>query len=79
MQRSVGGEPLSAVNMLLDIKMNASEAEMKPRVLVLNQYIEEVLPELKSTIEKLPSGEEKSFAELDRLFTTALKGEGSNV
>ena len=62
-----------AVQKLLDLKMNAPEIKMIPRVDEINQYLDEQLAAIPGMIEALPPETDKDWEPLNRLFLDMLK------
>ena len=59
---------LPEIQRLLAIKVTASEHERIPRIEPLNEFIEKILPHLKSVIAALPKSRQNSWDELNKLF-----------
>ena len=64
------------ISNLLELKMKSPEIAEIKRINVLNEYIENNLSELKSTIGNLPSEETRDFGQLNKLFLEALELQG---
>lgn len=61
------------VEKLLDLKMNAPEVKLIPRVDVLNQYLDKTIQEVKDQIARVPYDKYSDWKALDRLFIDILK------
>jgi predicted nucleotidyltransferase len=59
---------LPDIERLLEIKINHAETEKMPKIVALNQYIDESLQLLKEQANALPQVKAKGYEELDRLF-----------
>ena len=57
---------------LLELKMNAPEVKMIPRVDKINQYLEDSIREVRETIKQMLTKEIHSWDELDALFLSKL-------
>ena len=57
---------------LLDLKMNAPEVKMIPRIDVLNAYLDRSISEVKEMIERLPKEQTHEWEELNELFLSVL-------
>lgn len=64
----------SVVDRLLDIKMNSPEMKYIPRVDVVNDYLDNAIPEIRSRISAMPDDRERSWDELNTLFLQTLEG-----
>ena len=62
-----------AVDRLLDIKMNSPELKYIPRVDVVNDYLDNAIPEIRNRIATLPEERDRSWDELNRLFLRTLE------
>ena len=62
-----------AVDRLLDIKMNAPELKYIPKVDVVNDYLDNAIPEIRNRIAAMPEERERSWDELNRLFLRTLE------
>ena len=60
------------VRQLLELKRNAPEVKLIPRIDTLNAYLERSIAEAQEQIERLPREEPHGWAELDELFLSAL-------
>lgn len=60
------------VEQLLDMKMNAPEVTLIPRIDTLNVYLGRSILEVKERIELLPREQPRDWAELDALFLSVL-------
>ena len=60
------------IERLLEIKINSPETYEMPRIELLNDFIDSLLPILKSQAEALPSVKAKGYDELNRLFVKTL-------
>lgn len=60
------------VEALLDLKTNAPEVKLIPRVDVLNQYLDQALLEVKEQIATVPYDKDSDWEALDRLFLEVL-------
>lgn len=60
------------VEQLLDMKMNAPEVTLIPRIDTLNAYLGRSILEVKERIELLPREQPRDWAELDALFLSVL-------
>ena len=58
---------------LLDLKMNAPEVKMIPRIDVLNEYLDRSIIEVKEMIERLPKEQTHEWEELNELFLSVLE------
>ena len=58
---------------LLDLKMNAQEVKMIPRIDVLNAYLDRSISEVKEMIERLPKEQTHEWEELNELFLSVLE------
>jgi len=58
---------------LLDLKMNAPEVKMIPRIDVLNAYLDRSIIEVKEMIERLPKEQKHEWEELNKLFLSVLE------
>ena len=58
---------------LLDLKMNAPEVKMIPRIDVLNAYLDRSISEVKEMIERLPKEQTHEWEELNKLFLSVLE------
>ena len=58
---------------LLDLKMNAPEVKMIPRIDVLNAYLDRSISEVKEMIERLPKEQTHEWEELNELFLSVLE------
>ena len=58
---------------LLDLKMNAPEVKMIPRIDVLNAYLDRRISEVKEMIERLPKEQTHEWEELNELFLSVLE------
>ena len=58
----------SAVDRLLDIKMNAPEIKEIPRVNEIDDYLDRTIEELKGDIATFPAEHRADWAPLDELF-----------
>jgi predicted nucleotidyltransferase len=76
---AAAGEPQIAAEIakLLEIKMNASETLLVPKIKPLNAYIDETMPALQEQANELTATRAKDYSELNRLFLDALKGMGT--
>ena len=61
------------VQQLLELKMNAPEVKMIPRIDFLNDYLDRSLVEVKEQIEKLPKEAVQDWDELNQLFLSVLE------
>ncbi len=61
------------VEKLLDLKMNAPEVKLIPRVDVLNQHLDKTIQEVKDQIVRVPYDKDPDWKALDRLFIDILK------
>lgn len=61
------------VQQLLELKMNAPEVKMIPRIDILNDYLDRSLVEVKEQIEKLPKETLQDWDELNQLFLSVLE------
>lgn len=61
------------VQQLLELKMNAPEVKMIPRIDILNDYLDRSLVEVKEQIEKLPKETVQDWDELNQLFLSVLE------
>lgn len=61
------------VQQLLELKMNAPEVKMIPRIDFLNDYLDRSLVEVKEQIEKLPKETVQDWDELNQLFLSVLE------
>ena len=57
---------------LLELKMNAPEVKMIPRVDKINQYLEDSIREVRETLKQMLTKEIHSWDELDALFLSKL-------
>lgn len=62
-----------AVEELLDLKKNAPETKMIPRMEALNRYLDESIEEVDRQIARLPEDTRHGWGELDRLFLSQLE------
>ena len=60
------------VDRLLDIKMNAPELKIIPRVTEINDYLDCSIQEIRAQIASLPDERDRSWAELNQLFLLTL-------
>ena len=58
---------------LLELKMNAPEVKMIPRIDVLNAYLDRSIIEVKEMIERLPKEQTHEWEELNELFLSVLE------
>lgn len=61
-----------AVEQLLDMKMNAPEVTLIPRIDALNTYLSQSILAVRERIELLPREQPRDWAELDALFLSVL-------
>lgn len=61
------------VQQLLELKMNAPEVKMIPRIDILNDYLDRSIVEVKEQIEKLPKETVQDWDELNQLFLSVLE------
>ena len=61
------------VRRLLDLKMNAPEVKMIPRIDVLNEYLDRSIIEVKEMIEHMPKEQANEWEELNELFLSVLE------
>lgn len=61
------------VQQLLELKMNAPEVKMIPRIDILNDYLDRSIVEVKERIEKLPKETVRGWDELNQLFLSVLE------
>lgn len=64
---------LPDVNRLLDLKKNAPEIKVIPRIESINHYLDSSIEEVRSRIAQLPEEASRGWEELDRLFLSQLK------
>ena len=62
-----------SVEKLLDLKMNAPEMKMIPRIDILNEYMDRSLAEVRALVEQYPREIMKDWEELNELFLAALE------
>ena len=62
-----------SVEKLLDLKMNAPEMKMIPRIDILNEYMDQSLAEVRALVEQYPREMMKDWEELNELFLAALE------
>lgn len=62
------------ISKLLDIKMNAPEAELVPKIKPLNAYIDDSLVILQEQANNLAANKTNGYPELDGIFMSVLKG-----
>lgn len=62
-----------AVDRLLDIKMNAPELKYIPRIDIVNDYLDNVIPEIRNRIASIPDERDRSWDELNSLFLQTLE------
>lgn len=62
-----------SVEKLLDLKMNAPEMKMIPRIDILNEYMDRSLAEVRALVEQYPKEIMKDWEELNELFLAALE------
>lgn len=60
------------VNGLLELKRNAPEVQMIPRIDALNAYLEQSIAEIRERVRQYPRESPRDWEELDRLFLSAL-------
>lgn len=60
------------VKKLLDLKMNAPEVKMIPRIDVLNDYLDRSIAESREAIQQYPKESTRDWGELNSLFLSAL-------
>jgi predicted nucleotidyltransferase len=66
-------EPLqNDVDRLLDIKMNAPELKVIPRVNAINDYLDKTILEIRDRIASMPDERDRSWSELNQLFLQTL-------
>lgn len=63
----------SVVETLLDLKMNAPEVKLIPRIDMLNQYLDATIQEVKEQIASIPYDKDSDWEALDRLFIDVLR------
>lgn len=63
----------SVVETLLDLKMNAPEVKLIPRIDMLNQYLDTTIQEVKDQIASIPYDKDSDWEALDRLFIDVLR------
>lgn len=63
----------SVVETLLDLKMNAPEVKLIPRIDMLNQYLDTTIQEVKDQIASIPYDKDSDWDALDRLFIDVLR------
>ena len=63
---------LPDVNRLLDLKMNAPEIKIIPRIESINRYLESSIEEVRSRISQLPDDVNHGWEELNRIFLSQL-------
>ena len=63
----------SVVETLLDLKMNAPEVKLIPRIDMLNQYLDATIQEVKEQIASIPYDKDSDWDALDRLFIDVLR------
>ena len=68
MERYLTGKIKSAVEALLDIKMNFPEVKMGERVSVVNEYLDRSITELDEALAAYPADAPQGYAELNELF-----------
>ncbi|MDR0905477.1 MAG: nucleotidyltransferase domain-containing protein [Oscillospiraceae bacterium] len=61
-------EMLPEIERLLAIKTLSPETEEMPKIVAINTYIEEILPQLKAQVGALPQSTPRDYSALDRLF-----------
>lgn len=61
-----------AVKELLDLKMNAPEVQMIPRIDALNEYLEQSMAEIRELVRQYPRESPGDWEELNALFLSAL-------
>lgn len=61
-----------AVDRLLDIKMNAPEIKLIPRVEIINEYLDRSIEEVSGRLAELPEEPAHGWEELDALFLKVL-------
>ena len=61
------------VQQLLELKMNAPEVKMIPRIDILNDYLDRSIVKVKEQIEKLPKEAVQDWDELNQLFLSVLE------
>ena len=61
------------VDRLLDLKKNAPEVKIIPKIERINQYLDSTIEEIRNRITKLPEDTYHGWEELDRFFLSQLK------
>lgn len=60
------------VKRLLDLKMNAPEVKMIPRIDILNEYLDQSIAELEDLVQQYSKENIRDWGELNSLFVSAL-------
>ena len=61
------------IDRLLDIKMNAPELKLIPRIDTINHYLDESIEAVELALEQVPDEERNDWNELNRLFLEIIK------
>lgn len=61
------------VKRLLDLKMNAPEVKEIPKVMVINEYLDRSIAEIRQKIEELPDEPYSDWDELNEIFLSVLE------
>ena len=56
------------IDMLLDLKMNAPELKLIPKVSTLNAYMDQCIQEIEQKLDQMPDSPQNDWDELNKLF-----------
>ena len=72
MKAELPAELIGAVDRLLELKMNSPEMKFIPKITVVNEYLDESITSIKSTVRTLNDGHISDWNELNQLFLQEL-------
>ena len=68
MEKYLDGELRTAVEKLLDIKINAPEKKTCKRIDVINEYLDTTINEFEQILQSLPADKPRGYGELNEIF-----------
>ena len=72
-EKYLDGEILTAVDNLLDVKINAPEKKTGEKITIINEYLDAGIAEMDERIKAMPADKPNGYAELNKLFLSILR------